>query len=406
VTPEEVRKLRELLTEVEDGKRFLLQGGDCAERFLDCSAPNIEAKLRILLQMSLVLSWSGGLPCVRVGRLAGQYAKPRSSDYEVVDGKKVLAFRGDCVNDIDPANREPDAERLTQAYFHAAATLNHVRSLVSGGFAGLDQSTFWQLDHVKNEKRKQQYTGIVDQLKASLKFMRTCAVPLGDSAKGVDFFTSHEGLCLPFEAALAREEDGAHYATSAHFLWIGDRTRQLDGAHVEFFRGVENPVGIKVGPTAEPEVILDIVKKLNPNNEGGKIVLITRMGEGKVASHLPKHIKALKEAGLRAVWQCDPMHGNTYKVEAGGAEYKTRNFDSILNEVVETVRVHQECGSRLMGLHFELTGEDVTECVGGPQELESSDLSRSYTTYCDPRLNVSQSLEMAFRLTEVLPRTE
>ena len=344
--------MRGMLTEVQHGHRFLLQGGDCAERFADCEADNIAKKMRILLQMSLVMSWSSGLPMLRVGRMAGQYAKPRSSDTEVVNGKTIPTFRGDCINGIETTDRDPKPERLVDAYFHAAATLNYMRSCEGAGIADLHLAKYWELEtSSKTSSRSKQYEAISNQLLNTLRFMDSCHVSLDHSSNPATFFTSHEGLFLPFEAALTRKDkDGKYYCTSAPFLWIGDRTRQLDGAHVEFFSGIQNPVGCKVGPSADPKEMVELVKRLNPSREDGKIILISRFGAKKVRDHLPKFIKAFQAAKLPVIWQCDPMHGNTFKadVNENGATvgYKTRDFDTILLEVQETFAVHKELGSR------------------------------------------------------------
>eukprot|EP00386_Alphamonas_edax_P015750 GDKI01048118.1.p1 GENE.GDKI01048118.1~~GDKI01048118.1.p1 ORF type:complete len:353 (+),score=81.26 GDKI01048118.1:1-1059(+) len=332
--------------------------------------------------------------------MAGQYAKPRSADTEVVDGERIPTFKGDCVNDFDKNNRSPDPDRLLQSYFYSSATLNHIRTLLESGFADLHESKHWQLDYVMCQKRRQELSEMVDNLLTSLQFMDMCGVSQNDAVRTVDFFTSHEGLILPYESALTKQhKDGLYYDLSAHMLWIGDRTRQLDHAHIEFFRGVENPVGVKVGPSSTPEGVVEMCKVLDPQNRPGKLVLITRMGSDKVKSHLPPIVKAVTAHGLHVVWQCDPMHGNTESTSTG---LKTRPFDRVLTELMHTCDVHTECGSVLGGVHFELTGEDVTECVGGPQELGEKDLHVRYTTYCDPRLNYAQSMEMAFRIAQAL----
>ncbi|CEL95852.1 unnamed protein product [Vitrella brassicaformis CCMP3155] len=398
VYPTEVQKLRGLLEEVHGGQRFLLQGGDCAERFLDCSASVIAVKLKILLQMSLVLSYAGRKPTVRIARIAGQYGKPRSSAMETVNGQQVPSFRGDNVNDMDPNNRTPDPERLVKAYFHSAATLNYLRALLTGGFADLHESKHWELEYVNSKERRLEYEALVENLLDGLSFLDVCGAT-GEASKTVDLFTSHEALVLPYEAAMTRRFNGQWFNTSAHLVWIGDRTRQLDHAHVEYCRGIENPVGIKVGPSAPPSEIVDLCKRLDPQNQPGKLVLITRLGAKNVQTHLPPLIKAAKEAGLNVIFQCDPMHGNTEKASSG---HKTRRFDTVLEELLETFKTHKAHGSHLGGVHFEMTGEDVTECTGGPQEIDDTDLHIRYTTYCDPRLNYAQSLEMAFKLAACL----
>lgn len=404
VHPEEIRKLKAHLADVQSGTRFLLQGGDCAERFLDCASDAIEQKLKILLQMSLVLTWGAHIPTVRIGRMAGQYAKPRSSNMEKIGDRVVPSFRGDIINAFDDQDRAHDPNRMPEAYFHSAATLNYIRALIAEGFADLHKSSHWDLNYVNNHKNKHKYQEIVAQLLAAIDFMDTVGVPDNPVTKSVDFFSSHEGLLLEYESALTRlhQDDGKYYNTSAHFLWIGDRTRQLDHAHVEFMRGIANPIGVKVGPTTDIDELVGLVRRLNPTQEPGKIVLITRFGADRVEELLPKAIQGIRHAGMRVVWQCDPMHGNTSKTQQN---VKTRRFDAVLQELSLSFRVHRECHSFLGGVHFELTGDDVTECVGGPQDLKEDQLADNYTTYCDPRLNYAQSMEMAFRMTELIQQS-
>jgi len=395
----EVLELRQQLREVWEGKRFLLQGGDCAERFLDCRPGIIENKLKILLQMSLVITYAAKIPTVRIGRIAGQYPKPRSSPFENVNGAQVPSFRGDCINDFDCSNREHDPKRLVEAYFHSTATLNYIRSLTRSGFASLRNSGHWDLGYVSSEERKRQYKEIVDKILDCLHFIETAGMKRHALLDTVDFFTSHEALVLLYESALTRKVDGQFFDLSAHFVWIGDRTRQLDHAHVEFLRGIANPIGIKMGPSFDPASLASLVLTLNPENSPGKIVLITRLGAQRVVKFLPKFVQAAKEAQLNVIWCCDPMHGNTTLSKSG---FKTRLFENIFGEIVATLQVHRELGSRLGGLHLELTGEDVTECIGGPQDIGDHDLHHRYTTYCDPRLNYAQSMEVAFLLASAL----
>lgn len=402
ITANEVDKLCSQLGEVAKGKRFLLQGGDCAERFKDCNSLFIEKKLRILLQMSLVLTWGARIPTVRIGRMAGQFSKPRSSDFETVDGTEVYSFRGDNVNGFDPANREPDPSRLLQAYFHSAATLNYVRALLAGKFADLHDAKLWDLDFVKNAAHRSEYEDMVKRILDALDFIKVCGAGDDPAFSTVDFFTSHEGLHLPFEESMTTKVGDKWYNLGAHFLWIGDRTRQLDHAHVEYFRGIENPIGIKVGPSSKPEEIVELVKILwpEPAAKPGRITLITRMGASKVAESLAPIVKAVVAAGLPVVWQCDPMHGNTSTSKPSGL--KTRDLDNILKEIRITFEVHQSLGTVLGGVHLELTGENVTECTGGPEMLTEEDLPERYTTYCDPRLNYAQSMEVAFLMATYL----
>ena len=404
VAPGEINQLRKHLAAAAEGKAFLLQGGDCAERFQDCALAPIEAKLKILLQMSLVLTWGARIPVIRVGRMAGQYAKPRSSDRETVDGVELPTYRGDHVNGIEfeAATRQPDPERLVQAYFHSAATLNYARALLDAGFADLHRPEDWDLGFVRSASSRSEYEDMLRRILDALDFVESTGVR-GDAAlRTVELYSSHEGLLLPYEEALTRElDDGRSYNLGAHMVWIGDRTRQLDGAHVEYCRGVENPVGVKVGPTMTAGDLVALLEALEPANRPGRITLITRFGAERVAEMLPPLIEAVRAAGRHVVWSCDPMHGNTHKT-AGGI--KTRSVDRILDELRLTFDVHDAAGTHLGGVHFELTGEDVTECVGGPQQLSEDDLTRSYETFCDPRLNYAQSLEMAFLVAQRLQR--
>ena len=425
VTPTEIVKLRHSLKNVALGKAFLLQGGDCAELFDYCEQNAIESKVKLLLQMSLVLIWGANKPVVRIARMAGQYAKPRSSPMEMHQGQQIHSFRGDILNGNSISERTPDPARLVSAYFHSAATLNFLRASISSGIADLHSPLDWELGHVKDEKIKARYETIVNSIAESLRFMHT--VGADSTASGletVDLFTSHEALLLEYEQTLTRrlphpasyaalaspastpapEINGdtvdhlakrpqGWYNTSAHFLWVGDRTRQLDGAHIEYIRGIENPIGIKVGPSMGATELVDLLDTVNPSRAIGKVTLITRYGEERIGGMLPGHIRAVQESGHIVVWQCDPMHGNTLSTPSG---IKTRHFSSILSEVSSALRIHKELGSFLGGVHLELTGEAVTECIGGSEGLTEDDLNINYTTYCDPRLNEKQALELAF----------
>jgi len=378
-----------------------LYPGDCAELFDYCSESPIDAKIKLLLQMSLVLIWGGNTPVVRIGRIAGQFAKPRSSPTEIVNGKEIPSFRGDNINGYDPSERTPDPARLVSSYFHSAATLNYVRAQLASGFADLHSPFEWTLSHVQSDTTKQQYQTIVDSITDAIRFMRTIGADTSSSLGSVDLYTSHEGLLLEYEQSLTRKlKDPSDnnkqkwFNTSGHFIWIGDRTRQLDGAHVEYFRGIENPIGIKVGPTMDNEELVKLLDIVNPNKEVGKVTLISRYGCEKIEKYLPGHIEAVKRSGHIVVWQCDPMHGNTRSSPESGV--KTRQFSSIISELASAMRVHKETGSLLGGVHLELTGDAVTECVGGSEGLTDKDLSLNYTTYCDPRLNNRQALEVAF----------
>ncbi|MBL8783883.1 MAG: 3-deoxy-7-phosphoheptulonate synthase class II [Deltaproteobacteria bacterium] len=406
VAPGEVEALRRHLALAAQGKAFVLQGGDCAERFQDCAKDPIESKLKILLQMSLVLTFSARLPVIRVARMAGQYAKPRSADTEIVDGVELPSYRGDHVHRIEAtaAAREPDPQRLVEAYFRSAATLNYARALLDGGFADLHKPHHWRLEFVRSSTHRAEYEALVERILDALDFVESTGVE-SSTFSTVELFSSHEGLLLAYEEAATRavvspDKAATHYMNlGAHMLWIGDRTRALDGAHVEYFRGIDNPIGIKVGPSMVPADLVRLLDVVEPDDRPGRIMLITRMGAGVAAAKLPPLVEAVRATGRTVVWCSDPMHGNGTKTQGG---IKTRDLRNIHAEVVETFEVHERLGTILGGVHFELTGEDVTECVGGPQELGEADLARSYETFCDPRLNYAQSLEMAFLLAKRL----
>ncbi len=404
VAPGEVDALRRHLADAAAGRAFLLQGGDCAERFQDCSKEPIEAKLKILLQMSLVLTFSARLPVIRVARMAGQYAKPRSADTELVDGIELPSYRGDHVHRIEatPEAREPDPERLVEAWLRSAATLNYVRALLDGGFADLHEPQHWKLHFVRSDAHRVRYEALVERILDALDFVESTGVR-SEVFSTVELFSSHEGLILAYEEAATRGlEDGGrtrYYNLGAHMLWVGDRTRALDGAHVEYFRGIENPIGVKVGPSMAPEELVSLLGVLEPDDRPGRVTLITRLGAGQVASALPPLVEAVRATGRTVVWSCDPMHGNGIKTASG---IKTRDLRAIHEELSQTFDAHERLGTVFGGVHLELTGEDVTECVGGPQELSEEDLARSYETFCDPRLNYAQSLEIAFLLARRL----
>ncbi|KAL2127235.1 hypothetical protein VTI74DRAFT_11058 [Chaetomium olivicolor] len=408
VHPREIVQLKQHLRDVAQGKAFLLQGGDCAELFDYCEQNAIESKIKLLLQMSLVLIWGANKRVVRIGRMAGQYAKPRSSPMETLNGRQVPSFRGDILNGFHPDERELDPNRLVRAYHHSSATLNYIRAAIASGIADLSRPLDWGLGHVRDPALKAKYQQAVDFLKDMSTFMHTIGAE-NEKLHTVDLFTSHEGLLLEYEQPLTRLLDDPsaprshprkeYYDTSAHFLWIGDRTRQLDHAHVEFFRGVANPLGVKVGPSTPAGDLLALLRTLNPGREPGKITLITRYGADRVASLLPAHIRAVEDSeyARTVVWQCDPMHGNTQSVGGG---IKTRRFSDIFSELQQTLRIHKEQGSYLGGVHLELTGDAVTECLGGSEGLDEDDLSTNYTSFCDPRLNEKQALELAFLIAD------
>ncbi|ORY57138.1 DAHP synthetase [Pseudomassariella vexata] len=408
VHPHEINKLKEHLKDVAQGNAFLLQGGDCAELFDYCRQDAIESKIKLLLQMSLVLIWGADKRVVRIGRMAGQYAKPRSSPFETVDGKQVPSFRGDILNGFALDERKLDPQRLVN---HSAATLNYIRAAIAAGIADLHRPLNWGLGHVKDPELKAKYSEAVRFLTDMLRFMRTIGADKSDKLDTVDLYTSHEGLLLEYEQGLTRlmenpmysgddtEKKMEYYDTSAHFIWIGDRTRQIDHAHIEFFRGIANPIGIKVGPTTPVADLLELLRTLNPDCEPGKITLITRYGASKVKELLPSHIRAVESSEYKrcVIWQCDPMHGNTRSTETG---IKTRRFNDIFSELQETLRIHNEEGSYLGGVHLELTGDAVTECTGGSEGLDDDDLSTNYTSFCDPRLNEKQALELTFLVAD------
>ncbi|KAJ6084134.1 hypothetical protein N7486_010934 [Penicillium sp. IBT 16267x] len=411
VTTQEINNLKASLRNVALGKTFVLQGGDCAELFDYCNQDMIEAKVKLLLQMSLVLIWGANKPVIRIARIAGQFAKPRSSPTEVVNGVEMPSFRGDNINgfEADAVSRKPDPSRLVSAYFHSAATLNYLRASLSSGLADLHSPLDWGLGHVITPSIKEQYSKIVSAVKDALRFMHTVGIDNDRGVETADIFVSHEGLSLEYEqtltrllrnpvernntAAAAQQPTSSFYATSAHFLWIGDRTRQLDGAHVEFFRGIANPIGIKIGPSMVADDLVRLLDTVNPTKEIGKVTLISRYGAGKIAQYLPGHIAAVQASGHIPVWQCDPMHGNTQATPSG---VKTRHFTDILAELRQALEIHRAAGSFLGGMHLELTGEAVTECVGGAAGLTEDGLGERYTTFCDPRLNEKQALELAF----------
>ncbi len=401
----EARNLTAKLAEVADGRAFLLQGGDCAESFAEFHPDKIRDTFKVLLQMAVALTFGAQLPVIKMGRLAGQFAKPRSAPTETIDGVELPSYRGDIINgmEFDAAAREPDPRRILQAYSQAAATLNLVRAFAQGGYADLHRVHSWNMGFVVNSPAGARYREMADRIQDSLAFMEACGVSAERTPEinRVDFYTSHEALLLGYEQAMTRIDttSGRWYDTSAHFVWCGDRTRDPDGAHVEFLRGIANPIGIKAGPTLEPEEFLRLVDILNPANEPGRLTVICRFGAGKVGELLPRLIRAAEREGARLVWACDPMHGNTIKSDSG---YKTRPFDRILAEVREFFEVHRAEGSHAGGVHFEMTGQEVTECLGGAQEITDAGLGDRYHTHCDPRLNASQSLELAFLTAEML----
>ncbi len=400
----EARNLTEQLAAVSRGEAFLLQAGDCAESF-DTSADSIRDRLRVILQMAVILTYYTGVPVVKVGRIAGQFAKPRSSDTETVDGLELPSFRGHMVNDINfnEDSRAANPKRLLTAYNRAAATLNLLRAFTKGGFAALSRVHQWNREFVAASPAGQRYEALADEIDRAVSFMQACGID-GDKLSElseVNFHTSHEALILGYEEALTRKDSitGEWYDCSAHMLWIGERTRELDGAHVEFLRGVNNPIGCKLGPEVDPEDVLKLCETLNPTKTPGRLTLISRMGADVVSKKLPDVLKIVKNAEHPVVWVCDPMHGNTFSTENG---HKTRHFDDVLKEINSFFEAHKKVGTHPGGVHLELTGDDVTECLGGGSELAADDLSKRYETMCDPRLNGSQSIDIAFRIAELL----
>ena len=401
----EARNLTAELAQVAEGKAFLLQGGDCAESFAEFHPNYIRDTFRVILQMAVVLTFASKLPTVKLGRMAGQFAKPRSADTEVIDGVELPSYRGDNINDIafTAEGRVPDPQRMIRAYSQAAATLNLLRAFATGGYANLHQVHRWTHDFMGRSPWAKKYADVADRIGEALDFMAACGID-ADSVpqlKATSFYTSHEALLLPYEQALTRQDSltGDWYDTSAHFLWIGDRTRFDGSAHVEFLRGIGNPIGIKCGPTLEPDALLRMLDTLNPNRVAGRMTLITRYGHDKIEAGLPKLIRAVQREGHPVVWSCDPMHGNTVKATTG---YKTRPFDRILAEVRGFFAVHRAEGSHAGGIHAEMTGQNVTECTGGAIAVTEQSLADRYHTHCDPRLNAGQSLELAFLLAEML----
>ncbi|WP_395501912.1 class II 3-deoxy-7-phosphoheptulonate synthase, partial [Ectopseudomonas mendocina] len=399
----EARELRRQFAEVTEGRAFLLQGGDCAESFAEFSAAKIRDTFKVLLQMAIVMTFAAGCPVVKVGRMAGQFAKPRSSGSETIDGITLPAYRGDIVNGIgfDAASRVPDPERLLQAYHQATASLNLLRAFAQGGFADVHQVHQWNLDFIANSALAEKYHQLANRIDETLAFMRAVGMDSAPQLREVSFFTAHEALLLNYEEAFVRRDSltGRWYDCSAHMLWIGDRTRQLDGAHIEFMRGIENPIGVKVGPSMDPDELIRLIDTLNPDNDPGRLNLIVRMGADKVEAHFPRLLRKVKQEGRQVLWSSDPMHGNTIKASSG---YKTRDFAQILSEVRQFFAVHQAEGTYAGGIHIEMTGQNVTECIGGSRPITEDGLSDRYHTHCDPRMNADQSLELAFMIAETL----
>jgi len=403
----ETRSLKKSLAQVVEGKAFLLQAGDCAESFAEFHPDNIRDTFKVILQMALILTFSASLPVVKVGRIAGQFSKPRSSPIEIKDGKELPAYLGDNINGIEFSEkaRKPDPMRLFKAYSQSASTLNLLRAFSQGGYADLRKVHLWNLGFVNQSSQGKKFKEIEDKISDALSFMEACGINPEHNRRlrTVNFYTSHEALLLPFEQAMTRIDStsGEYHDTSAHFVWIGDRTRQPNGGHVEFCKGIKNPIGIKCGPTLKDLELIKLCNVLNPVNESGRITLISRFGADNVEKFLPKLIRAINKEGLNVVWSCDPMHGNTIK-SAGG--YKTRPFNNIFKEVNRVLAVHRAEGSYAGGLHIEMTGQNVTECIGGALKISEKDLSHRYHTHCDPRLNANQALELAFLISDEIKK--
>ncbi|NMH59361.1 class II 3-deoxy-7-phosphoheptulonate synthase [Alteromonas ponticola] len=405
VFAEETRELYRQLGEVSQGKGFLLQGGDCAESFSEFNAPKIRDTFKVLLQMAIVLTFAGRCPVTKVARMAGQYAKPRSANLETIDDISLPSYRGDIINSFEftEAARRPDPNRMVEAYHHSAATLNLLRAFAQGGLADLHQVSRWNMAFVENNPLKERYHDMATRIQDTLAFMDVIGINSTTSATlhETSLFTSHEALLLNYEQALTRIDtlSGKPYNCSAHMLWIGERTRQLDHAHIEFFRGLHNPIGVKVGPTMQEDELIKLIDALNPENDPGRLTLITRMGADTLADNLPRLLRRVKAEGRHVVWSSDPMHGNTFKASSG---YKTRNFDAILSEIKQFFAAHDAEGTHAGGIHLEMTGQHVTECTGGAYQISDDDLKQAYKTQCDPRLNADQVLEMAFLVADHL----
>ncbi len=405
VFAEEIRALRTHLARVSQGKGFLLQGGDCAESFRDFNAPKIRDTFKVILQMAIVLTFAGSCPVTKVARMAGQYAKPRSTPMEGIDGVELPIYRGDIINGIDftGISRTPDPQRMIQAYHHSAATLNLLRAFAQGGLADLHKVNKWNMSFVAANPLKDKYLQVAEQIQSALKFMEVLGITADTNATihETQLFTSHEALLLPYEEALTRTDTltGLPYNCSAHMVWIGERTRQLDHGHVEFMRGINNPIGVKIGPSTHADDVIRLLDVLNPANEAGRMTLIARMGANTLADALPALVRRVKAEGRHVVWSSDPMHGNTVKAENG---LKTRDFDAIHQELRQFFAVHQAEGTYPGGVHLEMTGDDVTECTGGAYQIAEQDLTQRYRTQCDPRLNADQVLELAFLVAESL----
>lgn len=404
VFEDEVDELKKKLALAEKGKIFILQGGDCVERFTDCNESTILNKIKILLQMSIIITYAAKMPVLKIGRIAGVHSKPRSKEYEQLkDDNKILSYKGDSINSYSPVQEERIAKpsKMKDSYFHAAATSNYIRAITRGGFADLHQPSKWDVDFIEQSEQLKEYKELIGNVVDSIAFLDCIGGVNPEILNCIDFYISHEGLLLPYEESMTRKSktSESYYNLGAHMLWIGERTRDINNAHIEYFRGIKNPIGIKISSKIEPDELIELLDIVNPLNESGKICLITRMGYKNVKTHLPKLIKAVQKSNKNVIWICDPMHGNTVTT---AQNLKTRRFDDILTELTHAFNIHKEMDSCLSGVHFELTGEHVTECIGGTSTIDEESLIENYQTFCDPRLNYSQSMEISFLLAKLL----
>lgn len=405
VFEDEVDSLKQKLALAENGKMFILQGGDCVERFADCNETTILNKIKILLQMSIIITYAAKIPVIKIGRIAGEYSKPRSSAYEDIKGMKIPSYKGDSINSFLPILEERIAKpsRIKESYFHAAATCNYIRAITRGGFADLHNPSKWDVDFIEQTAQSKEYQSLIRNVLDSITFLECFDGVNSEILNCTDFYISHEGMLLPYEESMTRKSKASkdYYNLGAHMLWIGERTRNINNAHVEYFRGIKNPIGVKISSKIEPEELIRLLDIINPLNESGKICLITRMGCKNVKKHLPELIKAVKNSSKKVTWICDPMHGNTVTTKQN---LKTRRCNDILTELVNTFDVHKEMGTFMSGVHFELTGDRVTECIGGASQINEESLEENYQTFCDPRLNYDQSMEISFLVAKLLQK--
>lgn len=403
VFEDEVESLKQKLSLAQNGKMFILQGGDCVERFADCNETTILNKIKILLQMSIIITYAAKIPVIKIGRIAGEYSKPRSNMYETINGIKMLSYRGDSINSFlpDPEERIAKPSKIKESYFHSAATYNYIRAITRGGFADLHNPSKWDIDFIEQTAKSKEYQSLINNVLDSITFLECFNGVNSEILNCTDFYISHEGMLLPYEESMTRQSKTSknYYNLGAHMLWIGERTRNINNAHVEYFRGIKNPIGVKISSKIEPEELIRLLDIINPLNESGKICLITRMGYKNVKKYLPGLIKTIKKAKKKVTWICDPMHGNTITTKQN---LKTRRFDDILTELIDTFDVHKKMGTFMSGVHFELTGDHVTECTGGVSKIDEESLVENYQSFCDPRLNYDQSMEISFLVAKML----